>query len=167
MTSFFRGESTKKWRIGVIDGPNMINLGKRDQGTYGAISSYYDLKGLVERVADELGVEVVPIVTNHEGEILDWIHATSPELDGFLINPAGLTTYGEATRHALEDSRKPYIETHFSNTIKHFAKTSPHIRLESRFTSTALGLSMGMRQYSYVGALVGLVMILDDPTFEV
>lgn len=162
--SFFRSTDTR-WRIGVIDGPNMVNLGRRDKGTYGEIDSYESLRQLTQRTGDELDVEVTNLVTNHEGDILDWIHTRTAELDGWVVNPAGLTTYGEATRHALEESRKPYVEVHFANTVKHFAKVSPHVRLESRFTSTAVGLCMGMRQYSYVAALVSLVMALDDETF--
>jgi 3-dehydroquinate dehydratase II len=161
-TSFFRRGSTRRHVIGVIDGPNMSNLGQRSQATYGTIPSYAALHELVEETAAELGVDTVSIVSNHEGEILEWIHATAAEVDGYVINPAGLTTYGEATRHALEDSTRPYIETHFANTVKHFNRVSPHVRLESRFTSTAQGVSMGMRQYSYVAALVGLTMLLDE-----
>lgn len=163
--SFFRRTDTR-WQIGVIDGPNMVNLGRRDKATYGEIPSWESLEQLTQDTGDELGIGVLNLVTNHEGEILDWIHARAADVDGWVVNPAGITTYGEATRHALEESRKPYVEVHFANTVKHFAKVSPHVRLESRFTSTALGVAMGLRQYSYVAALVGLTMALDDETFR-
>lgn len=162
--SFFR-RTDRRWTVGIIDGPNMSNLGRRDPETFGNIDSWDSLRRLTQDTAKELGIEVLNFVSNHEGEILDFIHRNTAEVDGWLINPGGLTTFGEGTRHALAESRKPYIEVHFSNTVRHFAKVSPHIRLESRFTSTALGVVTGARQYSYVGALVGLTMALDDETF--
>jgi len=162
--NFFR-RTDKRWKIGIIDGPNMSNLGRRDPETFGTIDSWDTLRQLTQDTAKELGIEVVNFVSNHEGEILDFIHQNTTEVDGWIINPGGLTSYGEGTRHALAESRKPYVETHFSNLVRHFAKVSPHIRLESRFTSTALGVVMGTRQHSYAGALVGLTMALDDETF--
>jgi 3-dehydroquinate dehydratase II len=166
MLSAFRPEGARRWRIGVIDGPNMPNLGHRSEKIYGPIRALADLQALVRTAADDLGVEVLPFASNHEGEILEFIHRTAADVQGYLINPAGLTTYGEATRHALDDSTKPYVEVHFSNTQRHFAEVAPHYQQQtSRFTYTATGLVMGLRQYSYLGALLGLVLALDDESF--
>ncbi|MTD14826.1 type II 3-dehydroquinate dehydratase [Nakamurella sp. YIM 132087] len=162
----FRPDGARRWRIGVIDGPNMPNLGNRSQKIYGPIRSLADLQDLVRRTADDLGVTVTPFASNHEGEILDFIHATAKDVDGWIINPAGLTTYGEATRHALDDTTKPVVEVHFSNTMRHFAEVAPHYGQQtSRFTYTATGLVMGLRQYSYLGALLALTLALDDDDF--
>ncbi|MET7999254.1 type II 3-dehydroquinate dehydratase [Amycolatopsis sp. NPDC005232] len=164
--SRFRGPDATPWRIGVIDGPNMPNLGHRSESIYGPIKSLADLQKLVAEMADELGVSVVPFASNHEGEILDFIHRTAREVDGYVINPAGLTTYGEATRHALDDTTKPVVECHFANTARHFAEvTPPQLVQQSRFTYTATGLVMGLRQYSYLGALLALTLALDDADF--
>jgi 3-dehydroquinate dehydratase II len=160
-----RGADARRWRIAVIDGPNMPNLGKRDEGIYGKVASLADLQQFVAEVAVAVGVEVVPFTSNHEGEILEFIHSSAPEVDGYLINPAGLTFPGEATRHALVDSRKPYIEVHFSNLSRHIATVDPTAQLRSRFTHSAAGMSMGLRQYSYAGALLGLALALDDDAF--
>ncbi|MEZ5076779.1 MAG: type II 3-dehydroquinate dehydratase [Solirubrobacterales bacterium] len=160
-----RPESARRWRIAVIDGPNMPNLGARDPGIYGPIRSLADLQDFVRRVADAVGVEVEAFASNHEGEILEFIHRSAAEVDGYLVNPAGLTTYGEATRHALADSRRPYVEVHFTNLSRHIGAIDPAAQLRSRFTHSAAGLSMGMRQYSYAGALLGLALSLDDESF--
>lgn len=161
-----RPEGSTRWRIAVIDGPNMSNLGNRSQAIYGQIRSLDDLQQLVRDVAEELNLELTQFSSNHEGEILEFIHGAAASHHGFIINPAGLTTYGEATRHALEDTTKPVIECHFSNTARHFATTvPPYLNQQSRFTYTATGLVMGMRQYSYVGALLGLALSLDDESF--
>lgn len=166
LLAFLRGEAPNRWLIGVIDGPNMPNLGRRDPGIYGPIASLDDLQAHVRQCAELLQLDVVQFASNHEGEILEFIHAQSAKVDGFLINPAGLTTYGEATRHALQDSRRPYVEVHFSNTVRHFATVAPPGLLQqSRFTFSALGVVMGFRQHSYVGGLVVLAAALDDPAF--
>ncbi len=160
-----RPETARTWRIAVIDGPNMPNLGRRDQAIYGPIRSLEDLQELVREFADMLGVAVRQFASNHEGEILDFIHETAAEVDGYLINPAGLTTYGEATRHALADTTRPVVEVHFANLSRHLATIAPGAQLQSRFTHTATGLVMGLRQHGYLAALLGLTLALDDASF--
>lgn len=162
----FRPDNPERWRIAVIDGPNMSNLGHRSKVTYGTIASIHDLQQSVKNCGDELGVEITPFVSNYEGEILEFIHASAESHHGFIINPAGLTTYGEATRHALDETCKPVIECHFANTARHFDHAVQAYQNQfSRFTYSATGLVMGMRQYSYVAALFGLVLSLDDTHF--
>lgn len=160
-----RDVDARRWRIAVIDGPNMPNLGARDEGIYGRIASLAELQEFVAEVASSVGVEVVPFASNHEGEILEFIHSSAAEVDGYLINPAGLTFPGEATRHALVDSGKPYVEVHFSNLSRHIATIDPTAQMRSRFTNSAAGVSFGLRQYSYAGALLGLALALDDEAF--
>ncbi len=143
----------------------MRNLGARDQGIYGPIASIESLHALVSGFADSLGVSLETMSSNHEGAILEFIHESAPRVDGYMINPAGLTTYGEATRHALVDTGRPYAEVHFSNLAVHLEAISGVNRLESRFTKSATGLAMGFRQYSYLGGLLMLVLGLDDSNF--
>lgn len=166
MSGRLRPERARRWKIGVINGPNMPNLGHRDKRIYGSIASLADLESLVSDFADAIGVHVEQFASNHEGEILDFIHRTAEETNAYLVNPAGLTTYGEATRHALADSRRPYVEVHFANTVRHFdGVVGGGRRLESQFTYTAAGMVMGLRQHGYLGALLGLTLALDDPAF--
>jgi 3-dehydroquinate dehydratase-2 len=166
MTFQMRSLDAPRWRVGVIDGPNMPNLGNRDEAIYGPIRSLQDLQAFVAQFAEHLGVTVHPFASNHEGEILEFIHQQAHEVDAFVINPAGLTTYGEATRHALADSVKPFIEVHFANTVRHFRSVSGEGEPpRSRFTYSATGLVMGLRHYSYVAALLGVTMALDDASF--
>jgi 3-dehydroquinate dehydratase-2 len=160
-----RPDGARAWSIAVIDGPNQTNLGRRDPAIYGPIKSLDDLQQFVRDVAGLLGVTVTTFASNHEGDILEFIHRTAPEVDGYIINPAGLTTYGEATRHALADSTRPVVEVHFANISRHFSSVAPDVPVRSRFTHTATGLVMGMRHYSYAGALLALVLALDDKSF--
>ena len=87
-----RGANARRWCV-VIDGPNMPNLGARDEGIYGKVASLADLQRFVAEVAAAVGVEVEPFASNHEGEILknSQIHSSATRVDGYLINPAGLT----------------------------------------------------------------------------
>jgi 3-dehydroquinate dehydratase-2 len=166
MLTAFRRDDARRWQIAVIDGPNMPNLGARDEKVYGPIRSMHELQALVRTAAESIGVDVVQTVSNYEGEILEFIHHTAQDVQGYVINPAGLTTYGEATRHALSETRKPVVEVHFSNTARKFTENvPPYLQQHSRFTYSATGLVMGLRQYSYLGALLALTLALDDECF--
>lgn len=159
--------STHKHLIAVIDGPNMSSLGNRSKKVYGSIQSLDDLKGWVQSFGTDLGVVVENFSSNHQGEILEYIHESAARVDGYIINPAGLTTVGEGVRHALEDTGKPSIEVHFANISASAggARGLGGGSINSSFTHTATGVAMGLRQYSYAAALTGLVLSLDDNEF--
>jgi 3-dehydroquinate dehydratase-2 len=160
-----RGE--RRHKIAVIDGPNMSNLGARSKKVYGRISSLDDLKRYITEFGQGLGVDVETFSSNHQGDILEFIHESAGRVDAYIINPAGLTTVGEGVRHALEDTGRPVIEVHFSN----IAASAGSARglgggsIQSSFTHTATGVCMGMRQYSYAAAMTALVLSLDDEDF--
>lgn len=62
------------------------------EGAVGAVGTITDLEQRVARLGDALNVEMAEtFVSNHEGEIRDWIQTQTDELDGLLVNPAGLT----------------------------------------------------------------------------
>ncbi|MCL8209254.1 MAG: type II 3-dehydroquinate dehydratase [Actinomycetia bacterium] len=157
----------RRHRIALIDGPNMSNLGRRSKKVYGPIRSLEELHTFVREAGAALGVEVETFASNYEGALLEYIHASAERVDGYIVNPAGLTTQSEAMRHALEETDKPVVEVHFANL--HAAGTSPRGvpagPIVSRFSPTATGVVMGLRHYSYLGALVALVWSLDDADF--
>jgi 3-dehydroquinate dehydratase-2 len=157
----------RKHRIAVIDGPNMSNLGARSKKVYGRIGSLDELKKFVADFGRDLGVEVENFSSNHQGDILEFIHESASRVDAYIINPAGLTTVGEGVRHALEDSQRPVMEVHFANIAASAggARGLGGGSIRSSFTHTATGLAMGMRQYSYLAALTALVFALDDEDF--
>ncbi|RLV57133.1 3-dehydroquinate dehydratase [Aeromicrobium phragmitis] len=157
----------RRHRIALIDGPNMSSLGRRSKQVYGEINSLADLQRYVVEYGEALGVEIETFDSNHEGYILEYIHESADRVDAYIINPAGLTTKGEGVRHALEDTGLPTVEVHFSN-IQAAAGSSRGLgggSISSSFTHTATGMCMGLRQYSYVGALTALVHALDDQGF--
>ncbi len=86
-------------RIALIDGPNMSNLGHRSKKVYGPNQpSIGALHEYVRSYAKGLGVEVETFVSDYEGAILEFIHQSADRVDGYLINPAGLTSSGFAGR---------------------------------------------------------------------
>lgn len=157
----------RKHRIAVIDGPNMSSLGNRSKKVYGPIGSLDDLKAWVQVFGAGLGVEVENFSSNYQGAILEYIHESAARVEGYIINPAGLTTVGEGVRHALEDTGRPSIEVHFANISAGAggARGLGGGSINSNFTHTATGMAMGLRQYSYAAALTGLVLALDDEHF--
>ncbi|SNT36261.1 type II 3-dehydroquinate dehydratase [Rhodococcoides kyotonense] len=166
-TSLLRPVAARRHRIALIDGPNMSNLGARSKRMYGPIESLESLHKFVAGWAETLGVELEIFSSNYEGAILEYIHGSAAHTDAYVINPAGLTIHGSATRHALLETQRPYVEVHFANAEGSATSSRGPIfgRAESVFTPTATGVCMGMRQYSYVGALVSLALSLDDVDF--
>lgn len=141
-------QGARPLRIGLLNGLNMTSLGRRDKNIYGTIGSLQELEDLVRDVGAKIGVEVIPFHSNHEGDLVDFIEEQS-DLDAFLINPGGLWAFGEPTKLALHQSRKPFVEVHFANIY-----ATGH---DSVFTSVATGTVMGFRHFGYLGALIGLV----------
>jgi len=143
----------------------MSNMHNRDHSVYGG-ATIQELQEFVRSFGESINVEVMSLVSNHEGDIVEWIHATAPKVDGFLINPAGLTFTGEPTKWALADSGKPFIEVHFRNVV--YGKAMAPLGEDRRFvfTTAARGEVFGFQQYSYTSALLGLVWVLDDPDLD-
>jgi 3-dehydroquinate dehydratase II len=166
-TSVYPRTSTKRHRIAFIEGPNTSNMGKRTKSVYGDIGSLDELKAFCVEVGNRFGVEIVPFSSNIEGEILEFIHENTPTIDAWIVNPAGLTVYGIPTVHALVETYKPFVEVHFANVTA--APTHPRgIPVgpwDSTFTRFATGISMGLREHTYVGTILALTLSLDDEQF--
>lgn len=147
----------RRWVIDVIDGPNMRHLGKRDRRLFGTIGSIEELQALVMGFGTALGVEMRVFASDHEGAILEYIHTSSRTADGYIVDPGGLATVSQGWPHALLETRKPAVEVAFYNTVAN--------QEASVFTKTAIGQVIGLREYSYIAALLALVLSLDDETF--
>ncbi|MFK0009626.1 type II 3-dehydroquinate dehydratase [Paenarthrobacter sp. NPDC090520] len=158
-----RVPNAPQWRIAVIQGPNMSALGKRDPGLFGSVRSLEDLNNQLDGFAAKIDVELRHFSSNIEGEILNFIH-DSDDVDAFMINPAGLTMFGMATRDALLDSGRPYLEVHFANLAQWFS-TSGTPDAKSIFSHGASGVMEGLRHHGYVGGMLALTLALDDQSF--
>jgi 3-dehydroquinate dehydratase-2 len=145
-------DGARRWRIALLNGLNMTNLGRRDRHIYGTIESLAALEDLVAETGSRVGVDVVPFHSNDEGALVDFVEA-GDDFDAFLINPGGLWAFGEPTRIALEQTGKPVVEVHFAN----IRATGEH----SVLTRSSAGTVMGFRHHGYLGALVALTLQLD------
>lgn len=98
----------------VLNGPNLNLLGTREPGVYGH-ETLTDIADLCGQTAREEGLNVEFRQTNHEGELLDWIHGARQRCAAIVINPAAWTHTSVAIRDALVASELPVIEVHLSN----------------------------------------------------
>ena len=159
-------DSTREYKFAFINGPNMGQLGKREGAIFGPVSSLDQLNGMVDKFAAEIGVSVTHFQADAESEILHFIHETGSSVDAYLINPAGLTYFGLATRDALLDTGVPYLEVHLANLSVWKQNTAPgRSDLQSMFTHTAAGIFEGMRHYGYFAGVLAMALALDDDSF--
>jgi 3-dehydroquinate dehydratase-2 len=138
-------------RIALIHGPNLGLLGRREPEVYGT-DTLDDINGAVESLGSELGVEVEAFQSNSEGSILDFLEEAGPRVDGFLINPGGLTHTSVALRDGLVAVGLPFVEVHISNTT-----AREPFRRESYLSPVAAGVVLGFGAQGYLLALRGLV----------
>ena len=141
-------------RVLLLNGPNLNLLGLREPGLYGA-DTLEAIEAELARQADGLGVELECFQSNHEGALVDRIHAARGRVNGILINAGAFTHTSIALRDALLGVAIPYVELHLSNVHAREA-----FRHHSYLADKALGVICGFGPASYGLALQGLVMRL-------
>lgn len=115
--------------IWILNGPNLNMLGTRQPEVYGH-ETLGDVIALCEKTAAAHGRTVRAEQSNHEGQIIDWIHEARGNASGIVINPGGLTHTSVALRDALVIPEVPIIEVHISNVhareeFRHHSYVSP------------------------------------------
>ncbi|MBO0979063.1 type II 3-dehydroquinate dehydratase [Microbacterium sp. SD291] len=105
---------TSPRRLLLVNGPNLNLLGMREPGIYGA-ASLADVERLTADAAAAAGFELRAIQSNHEGVLIDAIHAAREDCAGIVINPAGLTHTSVSLRDALTGVGLPFAEVHISD----------------------------------------------------
>ena len=102
----------------ILNGPNINILGIREPDIYGR-QTYDDLARLIKRHAEELGVEVEFVQSNHEGDLVDAIqNAYFSHTDGIVFNPAAYTHTSVAIADAVKGVGIPTVEVHISDVSK-------------------------------------------------
>jgi 3-dehydroquinate dehydratase-2 len=138
-------------RLLLLNGPNLNLLGLREPGLYGA-STLAAIEGDLQERATALGVELACFQSNHEGALVDRIHAAREVVEGILINAGAFTHTSVAIRDALLGVAIPFVELHLSNV--HAREPFRH---HSYLADKAVGVVSGFGPASYRLALEGLV----------
>lgn len=101
-------------RILLVNGPNLNLLGTREPEVYGT-ATLADVERITARAAALEGLEVRAVQSNHEGVLIDAIHAAREDCVGIVINPGGLTHTSVVLRDALTGVSLPFAEVHISD----------------------------------------------------
>jgi len=141
--------------IHVLNGPNLNLLGTREPELYGR-ATLADVEKLCRTTAERFGLAVEFRQSNHEGEIIDWIHrARADNAAGLIINPAGFTTTSVAILDALQTMAAPVIEVHITNI---HARES--FRRHSYVSRVARAVVCGFGTNGYALAIAGLAAMI-------
>ena len=132
----------------VLHGPNLNLLGTREPAHYGH-QTLADIDTALTEQGRAAGITVTCFQSNHEGALVDRIHAARHENVGFIIiNPAAYTHTSVALRDALAAVAIPFIEVHLSNV--HAREPFRH---KSYFSDLAVGVISGLGANGYLFAL--------------
>jgi 3-dehydroquinate dehydratase-2 len=132
----------------VLHGPNLNLLGLREPEIYGR-TTLADIDADLLKHAEERGARLASFQSNHEGVLVDRIHAARAEgIDFIIINPAAYTHTSVALRDALAGVAIPFVEVHLSNVHKREA-----FRHHSYFSDIAVGVICGLGAMGYRHAL--------------
>jgi 3-dehydroquinate dehydratase-2 len=140
-------------KILIINGPNLNLLGTREKDVYGT-ETLEDIAIKTSAEAAKLNVEIDFIQTNHEGEIIDRIHAARGNTDVIIINPGAYTHYSIAIRDAIKAVEIPTIEIHLSNI-----HAREEFRSHSVIAPVCVGQICGFGSKSYILGLNAAAML--------
>jgi len=142
-------------KIGIINGPNLNMLGKRDQKVYGDLT-LKEINHKIRFFAEKEGIELIIMQSNFEGEIIEFIQQSSSKLNGLVINPAAYTHYSYTIADALRDCTIPVVEVHLSNIF-----SREDFRGKSVTASACIGQIAGFGYQSYILAICVLQELLE------
>jgi 3-dehydroquinate dehydratase II len=144
----------RKLSILTIHGPNLNLLGLREPEIYGATTLMQIDTQLVE-LGRSLGVDVECFQSNHEGGLVDAIHAARSRHDGIVINAGAYTHTSIAIRDAIAAVQIPTVEVHLSNIYKRES-----FRHHSYLAPIVVGQISGFGSHSYDLGLQALMLHL-------
>ena len=138
----------------VLNGPNLNLLGVREPDIYGH-ETLADVQALCERAAGD--ASVVFRQSNHEGQLLDWIHEAREKAAALVINPAGYGHTSVALLDALKTLSIPIVECHLSNPA-----ARERFRHRSYVSPVAAGVVSGFGPFSYELAVKAALRLVQE-----
>lgn len=141
-------------KILVLHGPNLNLFGRREPHIYGT-TTLAEINTRLATLASELGVTLETIQSNHEGDLIDFLHQHIDTAQGALLNPAGLTQHGVPLHDAIKAMPFPVLEIHMSN----IAAREPW-RSHSIISPAVKATIQGLGPLSYLMGLRGVVELV-------
>ncbi|WP_088006368.1 type II 3-dehydroquinate dehydratase [Indiicoccus explosivorum] len=140
-------------RILCLNGPNLNRLGKREKEAYGTFT-LAEVEQDLKAAAEAEDIELECRQSNHEGELIDWIHGSEEEqADGIILNAGAFTHTSVAIRDAIASVTVPVIEVHISNVYRR-----EEFRHHSFIAPVAEGQITGFGQDVYELALQAFIL---------
>ena len=135
-------------KIGLLNGPNLDRLGKREPEVYGSVTlDQIEVKVIEKAATCDCAIEAFQ--SNHEGALIDKIHQWSDSgFHGLILNPGGLTHTSVALRDAVVASSLKTVEVHLSNI-----HAREDFRHKSMISSIAVAVVAGLSHHGYLSAL--------------
>ncbi|HEX2137521.1 MAG TPA: type II 3-dehydroquinate dehydratase [Microvirga sp.] len=140
--------------VHVLNGPNLNLLGRREPQVYGG-TTLTEIEDRLHAHAEALGVAIAFRQSNHEGELVDWIHQAGAAGAGIVINAGAYTHTSVALRDAIAGSGAAAVEVHLSNVYAREA-----FRHRSLIAPVCVGVICGFGPASYRLGLDALVPVL-------
>ena len=145
-------------KILVLNGPNLNLLGTREPATYGH-ETLDDVERMCRETGTQLGLEVECRQSNHEGQLIDWLHQAGREqaagtLLGVVMNPGAYTHTSIALHDAIKGASVTLIELHISNV--HARESFRH---HSYISPAARGIIVGLGVQGYPLAIEALLRV--------
>ena len=137
----------------LLNGPNLDRLGSRQPDVYGA-ETLADVEAAATARAGELGAELICRQSNHEGQLIDWVHEAAENNWPVIINAGGFTHTSVALRDALAELTDSvgFIEVHISNV-----HAREEFRHHSLISPIADGIIVGLGTFGYIAAVEATV----------
>ena len=142
----------------VLNGPNLNLLGLREPEIYGRETLSDIEEACLERAA-ELGLQLDFRQSNHEGQLVDWIHEARQTADGIILNAGAYSHTSIALLDALAAAELPVVEVHLSN----ISRREP-FRHHSYISRVARGVICGFGGHGYELALTAMARLLHNET---
>ncbi len=143
-------------KILLINGPNLNMLGTREPDKYGHLT-LNEIVENVKRIAKEQGFILKDFQSNHEGEIIDFIHKEGLSAKGLIINAGAYTHTSIAIRDSILSVSIPFVEVHLSNVYKR-----EDFRKKSYLSDIAIGVISGFGHYVYELGLLALIKYIEN-----